>query len=129
VKILAPVGMLQAIGTTTGQIYTAKGRTDLMLRWGVMVVPFVICSFVAGLPWGARGVAVAYAIVMFLQTYPLFKIPFRLIDLPVRELWRVVQPHAVTSLIMFAMVLAVRHLLPANLRPIAVMGVAVPQGL
>ena len=32
--ILAPVGLVQSILTTVGQIYTAKGRTDLMFKVG-----------------------------------------------------------------------------------------------
>ncbi len=35
-EILAPVGLLQSVQTTVGQIYTAKARTDWMFRWGLV---------------------------------------------------------------------------------------------
>jgi O-antigen/teichoic acid export membrane protein len=91
ITILAPVGMLQALGTTTGQVYMATGRTDLMFRWGVFVSPVTILSFVIGLQWGVRGVAICYAIATILVLYPLFRIPLRLIELPLAELWRAIR--------------------------------------
>ncbi len=33
-QILVPVGLIQSVQTTIGQIFTAKGRTDWMFRWG-----------------------------------------------------------------------------------------------
>ncbi len=32
---LAPIGLIQSIETTVGDIYQAKGRTDWMFRWGI----------------------------------------------------------------------------------------------
>ena len=79
--ILCPVGMMQAVGTTVGQIYTAKGRTDWMFYWGLGAGIVTVASFVLGLRWGAFGVAACYVTASGLLTYPGFAIPFRLIDL------------------------------------------------
>ena len=81
VMILCPVGMMQAVGTTVGQIYTAKGRTDWMFYWGLGAGIVTVASFVLGLRWGAFGVAACYVTASGLLTYPGFAIPFRLIDL------------------------------------------------
>jgi O-antigen/teichoic acid export membrane protein len=106
IMILAPVGMLQAVGTTTGQLYMATGRTDLMFRWGLFASPVVVVSFLIGLPFGVNGVAIAYAIATVLIIYPSFLIPLRLIELPVGTLYRAVQPIAIAALLMFAAVWA-----------------------
>ncbi len=99
--ILVPVGMIQSIGTTVGAIYQAKGRTDLMLRWGVVAGVLTIISFLVGLRWGIYGVATCYAVMSFILAGPSFVISFRLIDLPVADLavtlWR---PFA-SSLVMY----------------------------
>jgi len=85
-KILAPVGLVQSVATLTGQIYTAKARTDLMLRWSIGATIVLVASFIAGAQYGAVGVAVAYALsYLLLLLYPCFMIPFRLIDLKVRD--------------------------------------------
>ena len=47
--ILAPVGMLQTITATTGSIYQAKGRTDLMFKWGLLSSIIILLGFFLGL--------------------------------------------------------------------------------
>jgi PST family polysaccharide transporter len=90
--ILSPIGMIQSIGTTVGDIYQAKGRTDWMLWWGLFAGSIVLLSFCIGLQWGVVGVAGAYAIASTLLSYPGFAVPFKLVDLSMREflseLWR-----------------------------------------
>lgn len=128
ITILAPVGMYQAVGTTVGQIYMATGRTDLMFKWGLISSPIIVLSFFVGLPWGVTGVAISYAIVMGLLAYPLFLIPCRLIELPVSELWKVIQPVALAAGIMFLVVSVIEHSvrwMPA----IYILGICIPVGV
>jgi lipopolysaccharide exporter len=110
-QILALVGMVQSISTTVGQIYIATGRTDLMLRWGSIFSVLIVVSFLVGLPWGIMGVAVAYAIMIALIVIPVFWAAFRIIDLPLIELWRALWPGLKCTLIMGACVLAMRQAL------------------
>ena len=85
IQILAPVGMIQSVLGLVGQIYTAKGRTDWMFRFGLCASVVFVISFLIGARWGTAGVAGAYAIAFFLVAmYPTAAIPFRLIGLSVR---------------------------------------------
>jgi PST family polysaccharide transporter len=108
-RLLAPIGMVQSLSTTVGQIYIATGRTDLMFRWGVLFTLPIIGSFVAGLPWGIQGVAAAYAIVVCCILVPVFWLAFRIIDLPLVDLWRAVWPGLKCTLVMAAAVLLLRY--------------------
>jgi PST family polysaccharide transporter len=85
VRILSVVACLQSIGATVGPIYLATGRTGLLLAWGGVVATIVIASFVVGVNAGILGVASAYAVAQALTAYPSLAIPFRLIDLRVRD--------------------------------------------
>lgn len=127
--ILAPVGMVQSVGTTVGVIYQAKGRTDWMFRWGVAAGILIIMAFVVGLQWGIVGVAVAYAIVNLLLTYPNFAIPFKLINLPVKELWQALKMPFLSSLIMLAILLGTRAILPHDLSNGMELGVLISTGV
>ncbi|MBV8069509.1 MAG: MOP flippase family protein [Acidobacteriaceae bacterium] len=81
-QVLAPVGLVQSVQTTVGQIYVAKGKTDWMFRWGVASSILYVTSFLIGVRYGAIGVAAAYGIVYLgLLTIPNFLIPFSLIGL------------------------------------------------
>jgi O-antigen/teichoic acid export membrane protein len=105
--ILAPVGLMQSVVTTVGNIYYAKGRADWLFRWGLFGTVVSVGSFFAGLPWGIRGVAVGYLIANLLMIYPVFAIPFRLIDLKMNDFLRPLWPILGFSM---AMVVAVRIL-------------------
>jgi PST family polysaccharide transporter len=83
-QILALVGLVQSLYTTCGLIYQAKGRTDWMFRWGLVVLAVTVAAFLIGAHFGISGVAAAYTIAFVaILTVPGFAIPFRLIDLSV----------------------------------------------
>jgi PST family polysaccharide transporter len=99
-KVLCFVGMLQSIGTTVGQIYLAKGKTDWMFRWGVFSAILIVCAIAFGLLWGIKGVAISYAIAALILAYPNFAIPFRLIELKVKTFVQNIKIEFLTSVIM-----------------------------
>ena len=126
--ILAPVGLVQSIGSTVGTIYQAMGRTDWMFRWGVGSSVLVIAAFVIGLRWGIIGVAAAYAIATGLLAYPSFAIPFRLIKLPVRKLAVVLWRPLVSGLIMGAVLSITQHVLPEQITSAQQLALLIPLG-
>jgi PST family polysaccharide transporter len=129
--ILALVGMVQSIATTVGHIYMAKGRTDWMFRWGMAASTLAVASFVIGLSWGIVGVAAAYGIVSLLLAYPNFAIPFRLIDLSVKDLVVSLWPVLRSSLIMLSCVAILRIALNwlGITQPWAMLGIMVTVGI
>jgi len=83
--VLAPVGMIQSIVTTTGSIYTAKGTTGLLFKIGTINAVVTVLSFVIGLSYGVIGVAVAYAVANAVMVYPNLRISWHQVDLGVLE--------------------------------------------
>ena len=126
--ILSPVGLIQSVGTTVGAIYQAKGRTDWMLRWGVVTGILVVTAFLIGLGWGIVGVASAYAIVSLLIAYPNFAVPFHLINLRMRDLGAVLWRPLLCGLIMAVPLQAIKLSMPGFLSNAAVLGILIPVG-
>ena len=60
IVVLAPLGALQAVLSPVRLLFVAKNRTDWYFRVGVVQSIVVVCAFVAGIPWGTLGVAIAY---------------------------------------------------------------------
>jgi O-antigen/teichoic acid export membrane protein len=130
IQILAPVGMLQSLGTTTGQIFMAKGRTDMMFAWGLAVSPVIVGGFYVGLQWGINGVAISYVLVMALLAYPLFRLPFGLIGLRVSVFARALLPYFVTTGVMFIVVYLVSRTMESHaFRSLTILSVTVPIGV
>jgi O-antigen/teichoic acid export membrane protein len=113
-QILAVVGLMQSIGTTTGLIYQSLGRTDLLLYWGIGSGCVTLAAFVVGLQWGALGVAAAYAVRSVLLAYWNYSIPGRLIAMTPRDVFASTRGALGCALLMCGPVLALRAVLPGD---------------
>jgi PST family polysaccharide transporter len=92
-RILCGVGLLQSLGTTIGWIYTITGRTDLHLRWNLIVAGVILPVFLIGLRWGGlKGLTIGYAVAAGLLFAPSLVTPFRLIGLRPGEVARRLTP-------------------------------------
>ncbi len=80
ISIIAVVGALQSLTTTTGPIYIAKGRVDLLLRWSSFSCVVLLGCYLVGARWGVTGVGLGFLAGITVLTYPAFRIPLRLID-------------------------------------------------
>ena len=112
-QTLSIVGMGRAVSGTIGPLLLARGRTDLGLKWSLMVVAIQVPGLLAGvLMGGVIGVAIAFALLQTL--YAFLNYPFlvrTLIGPSLREYLLAMWPALWMSLTMAAVTLAVRTLL------------------
>lgn len=90
---MAPAGALGALLSCVNTLYSAKGRADWMLRWGLASGALTLAAFAVGLQWGLQGLAVAYLAIMVVQVPVGYAIVLRLIDMPLRAMARVLAPY------------------------------------
>jgi len=69
---LAPIGALHVAYTTIGWLMQSQGRADRNFFWSAIAITAYVASFILGLPWGAVGVAAAYAGANLLLFVPGF---------------------------------------------------------
>jgi PST family polysaccharide transporter len=67
-RILGISALLQPINSSAGLLFVSRGLTKEQLHLGLYTFPIIIGSFFIGLPYGARGVALSYAIAILMQT-------------------------------------------------------------
>jgi len=112
ISILATVGALQSVTSARGQLFLAKGRSDLMFGWGIVGSTINVIGFVFGIPWGLQGVAISYLITCSVITVPGHIIAFGLVrGLGIGRLITTTAPYAVASAIMAGAVFALRTIL------------------
>jgi O-antigen/teichoic acid export membrane protein len=97
---LAPVSMVQSVGTTAHWLYLSTGRTDVLLKFAVLNVVAVTCAIVVGLQWGVEGVAAAYCATALVLFWPYLAVPFRLVGLSVPAFLHRLAPTFFTALLM-----------------------------
>jgi PST family polysaccharide transporter len=108
--VLGITGMFQPIANTTGWLFLTQGRTKELFNYGLLHSPVIVASFIVGIPWGAFGVAVAYAIAKVCITDPfLYWYVGR--SGPVRTIhfYQTMAPFVIAALSALSAALAVRH--------------------
>lgn len=65
----ASIGIMLIYGTQ-GWLHLSLGRPDRWFRWGIAECIFTSLFFIAGLPFGAEGVAIGYAVSFYILLAP-----------------------------------------------------------
>ena len=112
IQILAWVGVTQALCNPTGWIYQSQGKTDWMFLWGIFGSGSLVIAIIIGVWFGsAKSVAISYAIVNILITYPCIAIPGSLINMSFWDVIKVVSPSLIISGVMGAIVYSTTFLI------------------
>ena len=100
--ILGVVGLVQPIANTVGWLFITQGRTRELFHWGLIGSSIIVVAIVAGLPWGATGVAASYSIVFLVIVTPLlFWFVSREGPVTSLDFYRTVAPSACASVCVF----------------------------
>jgi polysaccharide transporter, PST family len=116
-QVLGIASAVQAITNPLGVVMMATGRTDRSFRLALVTTPATIGAFLIGLPYGAIGVARAYAVYTCLSFLPTVWWACR--ESPVKAravLASALRPAAVATTVVVALLLF-RHALPPETRP------------
>ena len=128
--LLAPVGLIQSICSTTGPIYQVKGKTNWLFLWGIFSSIIVGTSFFIGLNWGVTGVACGYLISTILLTYHCFKVPFKLLNKKVTKFFMGFNKVLISSILMFCLVSFIYYILKPFIKiPIYLLSIQIILGL
>ena len=113
-QLLGIAAMIQPVTKTAWWLFSTQGRTRELFHWGLLGGAIAIASIIAGLPWGATGVAASYAIADLCIATPLLfwyvgrKGPVRTIDF-----YRAIAPVSAASVCSLAILFACRPWLNA----------------
>jgi O-antigen/teichoic acid export membrane protein len=69
-RLLAPTILVFAVINPIGWLIFSLGMVGRSLKVALVLAPVMICGYVAGLPYGPKGVALAYSSVMVLWVVP-----------------------------------------------------------
>lgn len=96
-RVLSVAALVQPICNTAEWLYTATGRTDRMFKWGLVFSPCIVLSFIIGLPHGAQGVAISYAVAMLLQAIPCLYFATKNTSIRLYDIWIAVSPALISA--------------------------------
>jgi O-antigen/teichoic acid export membrane protein len=112
--VLGIVGLIQPVANTTGWLFMSQGRARDMFRWGLIGSTIMIVAIIAGLPWGAIGVALTYSSsFLFIVAPLLFWFVGRRGPVRTRDFYSAIAPVASASLCGLAAALLFRASTPS----------------
>jgi PST family polysaccharide transporter len=121
--LLGIVGLIEPVANTMGWLLISQGRARQLLKWGMIDGTISIVSILAGLPWGAIGVAASYSIVgLCVRKQLLFWFTGRQGAVRTSDIYRTIAPSACAAAVVLAALFAFRKLVTA---PTALLGIIV----
>lgn len=130
-RVFCLLGVVYSVAATAGWIYSAQGRTDWLLLWGLASGALIMGGIVVGVAIGTPlAVAISFAVVSgAIHIYPQFTIPGKLIGMGLRDVLRSVSGIFTCSAIMAGGVWLFGRMLPDTMGPVARLALQVPVGM
>jgi PST family polysaccharide transporter len=66
-RLLGPGALAGAVNVAPGWLCHALDRTERQVHWALVTAPLSVVAFLAGLPWGVHGIAIAFSVTYVLS--------------------------------------------------------------
>jgi len=113
-SILAIAGFVQPVSSQRGLVLLSHGAGRKYLTQGIIAAVVTCSGFLAGIPFGAKGVAIGYVIAVWVIAYPLYVYSIKGTSLKKLDLARAVASPAILSVFAAAITYVITILLFAN---------------
>ncbi len=127
--ILAPLGILFALFSSSIAIFESQGHPDIFLRINLLYVGGLLLALSIGVTAGMYGVAWGYVLVTVVFVYISAYRALKIIDLTIRDVWLQIRGFFVSAVIMALIILSVRTMLFTNVAPIWDLSASIALGI
>lgn len=118
-RILSAGAYFTTFALVSRWLYLAEGRTGEQLAWAMISAPLTILGVVAGLPWGAIGVATGFAVITSMLAIPGLLFCLRRSPIEWRDFVSAAWRPSIASIVAAVVTLGVHHyLVPDRARPV-----------
>jgi PST family polysaccharide transporter len=110
-RFLCLSALFEPILSVLNWLYMSTGRTDRMFKWGMVTTIIMVISFFIGLPYGARGVALAYSLTTLILVVPSIAYATSHTRMDIKDIIVTIRPALLATLVAGTAGLAFKHLL------------------
>jgi O-antigen/teichoic acid export membrane protein len=97
-SIIALRGIFQVVEDSQGWLHISTGRADRWQKWGIVSLGVQVAALLAGLPFGATGLAVASVVASLLIAVPSITYAGRPIGVGAALVMRAVSPQLISAI-------------------------------
>jgi len=124
--VFAIRGIANSVERTMGWLHVVAGRSDRWSRWGVFSALCHLVALIAGLPFGAMGVAVAYTVVMFCLFVPALVYAGYPLGIGAKDVLSATGPQIGSAIIAVALALIIKQLFLAEFSELTRFTLSIP---
>lgn len=99
-KILSFAALIQPVASSRGLVMISTGETRRYFYWGIANASLTCLSFILGIPWGVKGIAISYVISNYIILYPSLHYAFYNTPIKPKDFFQSIYKALVSSLIM-----------------------------
>jgi O-antigen/teichoic acid export membrane protein len=110
-QIIVGFTLIRSFVSPCGQIVNVMGRPRVEFLFNLVQAPIAFGAVLIGAQYGIIGVSIAMSLPVGLMALGFLKLSVGLIDLPLKNIFRVITPALVSSLVMLGVVASVRFAL------------------
>jgi O-antigen/teichoic acid export membrane protein len=107
-RLLAPTILVFGVANPLGWLLPSIGMVGRSLKMTLFIAPILITGYVIGLPYGPRGVALAYSAVMLLWVFPVIAWSVKGTVISVRDLLLAMSRPLASSIVAAVLAFGVR---------------------
>jgi len=125
-RLLAPTILVFAMINPLWWLLSSKGLVVRSLKIALVLAPLVIASYVVGLPYGPKGVALAYSSVTVLWLVPHLAWCVHGTGVSLKDIFRATSRPLISAVVATAPAALVFHLLPETFPPLGRLLLGIP---
>jgi O-antigen/teichoic acid export membrane protein len=118
-RLMAPTILAFAMINPVGWLLISTGRVWRSLMMALVIAPVVIAGYVAGLPFGASGVALGYSVAMVLLIVPMLLWAIHGTPISFPDVVRAIRPPFVSAITATVLTFGILRLGGSSLMPLA----------
>ncbi len=104
-KWLAPTAIIQSVLSTSGSVFMARGRTDILMRLGILGAFLQVGSFIIGVNFDITTFAMLYFLANIVNFFPAMYFLFKIINEKLSSLLIKLTPIFISTTIMILFLL------------------------
>lgn len=109
-KWLAPTAILQSVLSTTGSVFMAKGRTDILLRLGILGTLLQVSGFIIGVQYDIEIFVKIYLLTNILNFLPAMYFVLKVLKSSLLEFFIKIAPIIISVSIMILVVIFIKKI-------------------
>lgn len=111
-QILAPTAIIQSVLSTTGSVFMARGRADVLMKLGVIGAILQVGGFIIGVNYSIQIFSAIYLFANILNFLPVFYCLLKILNGTFSEFFKTISPIIFSTILILVTIMVISNFFP-----------------